>query len=81
MAYLKQSVRNRRKRIRKVLYQRDPRCFYCKTKLTYEKATLDHWTPLSKGGPDHIDNCVLACKPCNVAKGDHTEPQRKREMG
>lgn len=35
----------------------------------YAKATRDHVHPLSKGGPDNLDNLVLACMACNVAKG------------
>ena len=32
--------------------------------------TLDHVTPLSKGGAHVIENLVPACRPCNSSKGD-----------
>jgi 5-methylcytosine-specific restriction endonuclease McrA len=32
------------------------------------KATIDHMTPLSKGGEDGVRNLVLACKGCNDEK-------------
>lgn len=34
------------------------------------KATIDHKTPLSKGGADNVRNLVLACKSCNDEKGN-----------
>lgn len=35
-------------------------------------ATVDHLTPISRGGRNHPDNMVLACGPCNYEKGDMT---------
>ena len=42
------------------------KCVYCGST---ENLTIDHVTPKSKGGIDHADNCVTACRPCNQAKG------------
>ena len=62
----------RRRHKRKLLLSQCPRCFYCQAPLDETTATLDHFKPLSKGGSDlGLDNLVLACKPCNVAKGNH----------
>lgn len=33
-------------------------------------AHLDHVIPESKNGPTSLDNTVIACAPCNMAKGD-----------
>jgi len=34
-------------------------------------ATIDHVTPLAKGGDEFdYDNLVIACRPCNEKKGD-----------
>ena len=41
-------------------------CYYCKIKATL---TLDHITPLSKGGAHSRDNIVFACSSCNSSKG------------
>jgi 5-methylcytosine-specific restriction endonuclease McrA len=30
----------------------------------------DHLRPRSEGGEDTVENCVTACTPCNLAKGD-----------
>lgn len=52
------------------------RCFYCGKKLQtkyYHKRnymTIDHIIPLSKDGPDTLDNKVPSCKSCNFLKGD-----------
>lgn len=41
-------------------------CAYCGG----PSETIDHVTPLSRGGLHHIDNLVPACKKCNFAKHD-----------
>lgn len=33
-------------------------------------AHLDHVIPESRNGPTSLDNTVIACAPCNMAKGD-----------
>ncbi len=44
-------------------------CAYC---LRHEsdcgKLSIDHMTPLSKGGGNDADNLIPACKPCNSSK-------------
>jgi 5-methylcytosine-specific restriction endonuclease McrA len=44
------------------------RCIYCETKPA--KLTMDHITPLSKGGIHTKSNVVPACKSCNSKKRD-----------
>ena len=34
--------------------------------------SVDHLTPLSRGGKWHIDNLVTACTFCNLKKGNKT---------
>jgi hypothetical protein len=52
------------------------RCAYCDVGLSRQKtggkvkASIDHFIPLAKGGPNGRSNRVLACYPCNLAKGD-----------
>ena len=50
----------------KLLMNQSHECAYCGAtgQLHWE-----HIIPLSRGGPDNIDNIVLACPPCNLSKG------------
>jgi len=47
-------------------------CEYCHTseKWQYVPFTIDHITPLAKGGSDELDNLALACFHCNRYKSD-----------
>ena len=47
-------------------------CWYCGTRLTPAAATIDHLVPIVAGGRTVESNCVLACKPCNQAKGEYS---------
>ena len=47
--------------------QFDNRCAYCGVT---EKLTLDHFIPVSKGGPDCIGNLLPVCGQCNSSKHD-----------
>jgi 5-methylcytosine-specific restriction endonuclease McrA len=46
------------------------KCAYCGTHKL--RLTIDHIIPKSRGGKSTFENCVAACKPCNLAKGDRT---------
>lgn len=50
----------------KLLVKADNACAYCGAT---EGLQWDHIIPKSRGGPDTIDNLVLACGPCNAEKG------------
>ncbi|GES20856.1 hypothetical protein Aple_037520 [Acrocarpospora pleiomorpha] len=43
-------------------------CLYCG--ITGVPLNIDHVHPRSKGGSDRVSNLVLACIPCNQAKGN-----------
>lgn len=51
-------------------------CGYCGRELRHTSygetnastATVDHITPISKGGKDNVDNLMLACFSCNALK-------------
>ncbi|MEV2274252.1 RNA-guided endonuclease IscB [Nocardiopsis sp. NPDC049922] len=45
----------------------DRTCVYCG--VTDVPLNLDHVRPRSRGGSDRVSNLVLACVPCNQAKG------------
>ncbi len=55
------------------IFERDGwRCHYCGDDVTEETATLDHVTPVSKGGSDTEDNLVACCLMCNSIKSGRT---------
>lgn len=56
--------------IRKLFIKCSGRCIYCGERVggAYKRFHVDHYIPLSKGGPHHIDNLVLACQRCNQRK-------------
>ena len=63
------------KRIMKLAHRDGWQCAYCGVETCFTgrdgpKATVDHVVPKSKGGLDHLSNCVVACDACNSAKGD-----------
>src|SRR5882672_3972288 len=52
-------------------------CHYCKKVISIENSTIDHRTPLMRGGKDDPSNLVLACGTCNSQKGPMTEQEFK----
>jgi|AntDeeMetagen681_2_1112603.scaffolds.fasta_scaffold10059_2 hypothetical protein len=51
----------------KVKYKYPQSCCYCGAN---ERLSMDHLISRNKGGPDHADNLVWACTPCNSSKRD-----------
>lgn len=53
------------------VYIRDNgQCQYCGSHIERKDATLDHVTPIAKGGKTTWENCTTACSPCNATKSD-----------
>ncbi len=57
-------------------------CYFCGTKTRKRSAqsdprgfTVDHLTPLSRGGNWDMANLVCACRDCNNRKADMTEAE------
>ena len=54
-----------------VLYgQQEGVCNGCKMDFPFKIFDVDHKTPKSRGGTDHLDNLQLLCSSCNRIKGD-----------
>ena len=59
-------------------------CYYCNGECGNKVAgygknvTVDHKTPLSKGGRHSVDNIVAACRSCNSLKNDKTEEEYRK---
>ena len=53
------------------IYVRDGfKCAYCGTRK--ERLSIDHIIPKSRGGKTTFENCVAACRTCNLKKGGRT---------
>lgn len=58
-------------KLRKKVFERDDfTCQYCGARG--KPLECDHVLPISRGGPNEIDNLVTACKPCNQSKRNKT---------
>lgn len=59
------------RKVRAELLLRDSStCHWCKLRVKPNVATIDHLVPLSRGGTNKMKNLVLACSPCNAARGN-----------
>ncbi|GHC26918.1 hypothetical protein GCM10010308_49760 [Streptomyces vinaceusdrappus] len=63
--------KGRRKRVR-IARKQGNRCFYCRTPFAdaATEGTFDHYLPYRLWPRNVVFNLVVACKPCNVTKGD-----------
>ena len=43
-------------------------CYYCEAAVAPSELTMDHKTPVIRGGRSTKNNLVPACKPCNNEK-------------
>ncbi len=72
----KLSSKNKKKSVnlnkRNVLIRDDHTCSYCGKHLTEVTGSIDHITPLSRGGYNVWSNVILACRKCNQKKDDYT---------
>jgi hypothetical protein len=70
-----------RKKLLKELMVRDgPNCVVCNRPLSLGTASLEHLLDRKFGGPEHIANLTLACKPCNMELGKVKTLREKIEI-
>ena len=60
-------------------------CEYCKAPEAYfnQEFEVDHIVSRARNGCDHLHNLALACRSCNLRKGDHgaaQDPQTKQTV-
>jgi 5-methylcytosine-specific restriction endonuclease McrA len=60
-----------------LLAEYDYSCGYCRSR---ENITVDHRTPISRGGTNTIANLIPACLSCNSRKSDRTEDEFRHTM-
>ena len=53
--------------------KQEGQCSGCKLHYRFKDLTVDHITPQSKGGTDHIENLQLLCGSCNSIKHNHSQ--------
>ena len=74
--------RSRRKGIafsKKNILRRDNfTCQYCGN--NDNSLTVDHILPKSRGGKSNWNNVVVACKPCNLKKGNQTPTEKGMQL-
>jgi len=52
-----------------ILQKQGNKCSYCRRRFTKDnRVTVDHITPISRGGSHTLDNIVYACMSCNSKK-------------
>ena len=69
-----------RDRHRRIIAKDRPPCHLCGHDINYDAEshldplafTVDHITPISRGGPDTLDNKAAAHRKCNREKSDRT---------
>ena len=58
------------------LRENTPNCVGCNATFSEKlPATVDHKTPLVRGGTNSLDNLQLLCGPCNSSKGSKTNDE------
>ena len=74
-----------RDRHRAIIARDRPRCAINGCEIDYEahhyapnSFTIDHITPINKGGTDTLDNLQPACRACNRAKSDRLPGEQPR---
>lgn len=79
---LKMVKRNHRRQVafsKKNILRRDNyTCQYCGDRE--RMLTVDHVLPKSRGGKTSWNNVVVACKPCNLKKGNKTAREAEMEL-
>lgn len=65
---------------RKMVYEQDEyQCVYC-GQYPINDIIVEHMNPLSKGGHTLLENCVTACRSCNVKKSNLTPEEAGMEL-
>jgi hypothetical protein len=63
------------------LFRRDGHlCLYCGQRFRHTELSRDHITPISRGGGDHWNNVVTACKRCNNHKAGKTPEEAGMQL-
>jgi 5-methylcytosine-specific restriction endonuclease McrA len=53
-------------------------CVFCETILSFEEATVEHIVPVSRGGPNVMENLTISCAMCNNNRSSRPFEEWKR---
>lgn len=67
-------------KLQKIMEKTNSTCYYCPTPLDENNFTIDHLKPVSKGGTNHLNNLVPACRGCNFSKQDMASYEFKQKV-
>lgn len=70
---VRRTIKNYKEILKQLLVKYKFKCVKCQSK---ENITIDHITPVSKGGSDDPSNLQILCKPCNSKKGTKIENEK-----
>jgi HNH endonuclease len=65
---------DRRLKRNELFWMQNGRCIWCEAQVAAEDATLDEIVPRGRGGTSAWGNVVMACWPCNQARGHSAPP-------
>lgn len=54
------------------------KCYYCGCEVKDRQKTIDHKTPISRGGTNAVENLCICCQKCNSRKRNKTETEFKK---
>jgi len=64
---------------RQKIYEMDGgQCVYCGQYP--KKPVIEHVIPVSRGGETTIENCITACRKCNLKKGEYTSLETRMPL-
>jgi 5-methylcytosine-specific restriction endonuclease McrA len=55
-------------------------CVYCDEKITVKNVSVDHSTPVERGGAWKLSNLDIICRSCNLAKNNLTRNEFQELM-
>lgn len=69
------------KALRARLYAIRQTCYWCEIPLSYDECTVEHLVRRADGGKNTMENCTIACGPCNWARGTESDPAKVVALG
>lgn len=75
------NTKQKKKKKQQLLDEYGACCWWCRRDVPSKQLTLDHIKPKSKGGSDSLENLRLACRKCNLKRGNSLFPPPSLSSG